>query len=97
MPEVRLLVTRMTTTTAISTYATPTIALAAIATLMRQVAVWLFLPATVGVLTSGLPARKLVRDASILALGLLPLLALLVAWGGLLPREIGPPAHLPRI
>ncbi len=33
-------------------------ALAAIATMMRQVAVWLFLPATVGVLTSGLPARK---------------------------------------
>ncbi len=71
-------------------------ALAATATLMRQVAARLFLPATVGVLTSGLPARKLVRDASILALGLLPLLALLVAWGGLLPREIGiSPAHLP--
>ena len=69
-------------------------ALAAIATVMRQVAVWLFLPATVVLLTSGLPWRKLVRDASILALGMLPLLALLVAWGGLLPRQIGPPTHM---
>jgi Dolichyl-phosphate-mannose-protein mannosyltransferase len=69
--------------------------LAAVATLMRQVAAWLFLPAILALLTSHLPPRKLVRALAILILGLLPLVALIIAWGGLLPREAGPPTPMP--
>ena len=64
--------------------------LAAIATVMRQVAVWLFVPAAVTLLTSHPAARRLMSGAATLALGLVPLIALVLVWGGLLPTSTPP-------
>ncbi len=58
---------------------------ACVASLMRQVAVWLYVPAVVAVAAAACtPRRKLVALAFVAA-GLVPLAALLVSWGGLLP------------
>jgi Dolichyl-phosphate-mannose-protein mannosyltransferase len=70
---------------------------AAAATTMRQVAVWLFIPACVAVLSAPLPRRRRLVDGAVLALGLVPLAALLTYWGGLLPpgtAAAGVPASL---
>jgi hypothetical protein len=64
---------------------------------MRQVAVWLFVPACVAVLSSAMPQRRRLVHGAILALGLVPLAALLTYWGGLLPSgpaSVGAPASL---
>ena len=58
---------------------------AAAATLMRQVAAWLFVPALVALSLDRSPARLRALGAATVAAGVLPLAALLVAWGGLLP------------
>ena len=60
-------------------------AFAAAATLMRQVAAWLFLPALAALFSVGVPPRARAWGAALIALGMAPLAALLVSWGGLLP------------
>ena len=70
--------------------------LAAVATVMRQVAAWLFLPAMVAVLTSRVSPRQRALGALTIAAGLLPLLALVIAWGGLFPRGAAAPGSLQR-
>ncbi len=71
------------------------IACTSVATLMRQVAVWLYLPAAVAVASASCsPRRKAVAVACAVA-GLTPLVALLASWGGLLPSggvQTEPPA-----
>lgn len=61
------------------------VVLAAAASLMRQVAVWLFLPLLVATLTATGPRPRRGIGLALVALGLVPLGALLVSWGGLLP------------
>jgi hypothetical protein len=58
---------------------------AAAATLMRQIAVWLFLPALAAVVCVRVPPRARAWGAASVVLGLAPLAALLVHWGSLLP------------
>ena len=60
-------------------------AFAAAATLMRQVAVWLFLPALVALGSVAVRPRARAWGAAFVALGLVPLAALLVSWGNVLP------------
>jgi 4-amino-4-deoxy-L-arabinose transferase-like glycosyltransferase len=55
------------------------------ATTMRHVAVWLLLPALVALLSVPQPRRRQAAGLGILALGVVPLLALLAYWGGPLP------------
>ena len=62
---------------------------AAAATTMRQVSVWLFLPGMLAVLSAPLSARRRLADLGILALGLMPLVAVLAYWGGPLPPGTG--------
>ena len=57
----------------------------ALAMLTRQLTAWLVLPALVVLLMSRAPSRERARSAAIMACGLLPLVALFVVWGGLLP------------
>jgi hypothetical protein len=57
----------------------------AAATTMRHVAVWLLLPAIVAVLSVPGPRRRRAAGLGLLGLGVVPLLALLVYWGGPLP------------
>jgi len=69
---------------------------AAAATLMRQVAVWLFLPALVGLLSVRVPPRARAWGAALIVLGMAPLAALVVSWGGLLPSgvaQVDPGGH----
>ena len=61
----------------------------AVATLMRQVALWLLAPGLVAVLSVPPPRRGRPAALVILALGVVPLAALLVYWGGLLPPVPG--------
>jgi hypothetical protein len=60
-------------------------AFAAVATLMRQTSVWLFLPGLMAPFCVPLSARDRARAAALVVAGLVPLAALLVSWGGLLP------------
>ena len=57
----------------------------AAATTMRQVAVWLVFPAVIALLSANVPRRQRLVGLGLLALGLVPLVALLISWGGLLP------------
>jgi len=57
-------------------------ACAAVATLMRQVSVWLFLPALVALVSVPSSSRRRAAGLLILALGLVPLAGLVVYWGG---------------
>lgn len=57
----------------------------AAATTMRHIAVWLLLPAVVALFSVPQPRRRRAAGLGLLALGLAPLLALLVYWGGPLP------------
>jgi 4-amino-4-deoxy-L-arabinose transferase-like glycosyltransferase len=59
---------------------------AAIATTMRQNAAWLFVPAAVALAAERLPVRRRLTHGLVLAAGLVPLAALVIDWGGLLPR-----------
>ena len=71
----------------------------ALATLTRQLTAWLVLPALVVLLPDRTPARRRVRPVAVAACGLVPLAALLVAWGGLLPSggvSTGPGGDGPR-
>ena len=61
-------------------------AFAAIATTMRQTAAWLFVPAVVALAAACLPVRRSLAHGLVLAAGLVPLAALVIDWGGLLPR-----------
>jgi len=63
-------------------------ACAAAATLMRQVAVWLFLPALVALFSVRVPPRARAWGAALIMLGVAPVTALLMSWGGLLPSGI---------
>jgi hypothetical protein len=60
-------------------------AFAAAATLMRQSAAWLFAAALAAVFCVRVPSRGRAWGAAIVTLGVVPLAALLVHWGGLLP------------
>jgi 4-amino-4-deoxy-L-arabinose transferase-like glycosyltransferase len=60
-------------------------AFAAVATLMRQSAAWLFVAGLVAVFCVRVPSRSRAWGAAIVTLGVVPLAALLVRWGGLLP------------
>jgi 4-amino-4-deoxy-L-arabinose transferase-like glycosyltransferase len=57
----------------------------AAATLMRQITSWLFIPALFAVAGARATARDRWWGAVIVALGAAPVIALLLAWGGLLP------------
>jgi hypothetical protein len=59
---------------------------AALATTMRQNAAWLFVPAAVIVAAAHQPLRRRLIHGLVLAAGLVPLAALVIDWGGLLPR-----------
>ncbi len=61
----------------------------AVATLMRQVTLWLLAPGLVALLSVPLPRRRRVAGLCLLALALVPLAALLVYWGGPLPPVPG--------
>ena len=61
------------------------IACASVASLMRQVAVWLYLPAMVAIASVACPPRRKAFAVAGVAASLVPLAALLVSWGGLLP------------
>ena len=61
---------------------------AAAATLMRQVAVWLFLPALAALVSARVPPRARAWSTAVIILGMAPLAVLLVIWGGLLPSGI---------
>jgi hypothetical protein len=65
-------------------------ACAAAATIMRQVSVWLFLPGLVAVLAAPISGRRRLGGSALLALGMAPLVALVVFWGGALPPGTGP-------
>jgi hypothetical protein len=52
---------------------------------MRQIAVWLFLPALAALFCVRVPPRARAWGAALVVLGLAPLAALLVDWGSLLP------------
>lgn len=58
---------------------------AAAATLMRQIAVWVFLPGLEALTCVRVPSRARAWGAAIVVLGAAPLAVLLVSWGGLLP------------
>ncbi len=57
----------------------------AAATTMRHVAIWLLLPGIVAVFSVPQPARKQAAALGLLVLGVVPVLTLLVYWGGPLP------------
>ena len=60
-------------------------AFTAVATLMRQITAWLFLPAFVAWSSVRVSPRVRAWGAAIAMAGAVPLAALLVSWGGLLP------------
>ncbi len=61
----------------------------AAATLMRQIAAWLVVPGLLALFGVPLPRRRLLAGVALLAAGLLPVVALLVYWGGPLPPAPG--------
>jgi hypothetical protein len=61
----------------------------AAATTMRQVTLWLAAPGLIALLSVPVSRRHRVTGAGMLALGLLPLVALLIYWGGPLPPGPG--------
>lgn len=61
----------------------------AAASLMRHISVWLLLPGLVAVLTTPAPRGRKLAGLGLLALSIVPLAALLVSWGGLLPPGPG--------
>jgi hypothetical protein len=64
-------------------------ALAAVATLVRQVTVWVFLPAAFAVAGARVEPKRRFWGVVILLLGVVPLVVLLVAWGAPLPSGTG--------
>jgi hypothetical protein len=63
---------------------------AALASVMRQVSVWLFLPALVTLLSVRVTARQRLAGLVVLVLGLVPVTCLLVYWGGAVVGGAGP-------
>jgi 4-amino-4-deoxy-L-arabinose transferase-like glycosyltransferase len=57
----------------------------AAATLMRQVTLWLLAPGLVALLSVPVPRRRRLTGLGLLVLGIVPLVALLLYWGGPLP------------
>jgi 4-amino-4-deoxy-L-arabinose transferase-like glycosyltransferase len=76
-------------------------ACAAAASLMRQVAVWLFLPAVVALVSVRCPPRRRALAFGCGVAGLAPLVALLAYWGGALPsggvQDGGGPVRLENV
>jgi 4-amino-4-deoxy-L-arabinose transferase-like glycosyltransferase len=61
----------------------------AAATLMRQISLWLVAPGLVALLSMPLPRRRQLAGLGLLVLGVVPLAALLLYWGGPLPPAPG--------
>ena len=60
----------------------------AAATMMRQVTLWLLAPGLVALVSVPMPRRRQVAGLSLLALAVVPLVALLFYWGGPLPPAV---------
>ena len=61
----------------------------AAASLMRQISLWLLAPGLVALLSVPLPRRRRVAGLGLLVLAVVPLVALLLYWGGPLPPAPG--------
>ena len=61
----------------------------AAATMMRQITLWLLAPGLVALLSVPLPRRRQVASLGLLVLAVVPVVALLLYWGGPLPAAPG--------
>lgn len=71
----------------------------AAATTMRQITAWLLIPALVALFSVRVSRRQRLLGLGLLVLGLVPLAALLISWGGLLPpgSHAGAITHTPLV